>query len=421
VERNTLVAGFLLKLGEAALQSGHAAQAEEYFRQAAEFDHENAAAWVSLAEAQKRLGRGEAALASLGRAWDLADRVSPPPAVRAQLFGLRGLALLAESRWAEAINDLADAVELGNREWTVLRGLLDAYWRTAQYRKSMAMIAFHPNLAGRVIEHLFPVEGRCECCGRCCRKLYLVWNGDAICSEAALAERWRTDPRTTRLRPIRQVGRRSFGGLPLPSAEIWEALLAGGYIDASGATQVKYLQSSALELPGLPLAPAELARVREIIDSSPILTAHGGEFLFHCAFLGEDNRCGDHEHRLLLCREFPTARTILQSGCGYHLCLSDDVRRIEVPSLFRLAGWYALEHGLHREFLPHAREFLGQHTGHRDRENLAAIHELAAECCRRVGDELAARDHVEQAAALSAPRSGPAGGSPGNGPSPPPR
>jgi tetratricopeptide (TPR) repeat protein len=400
VERNPLVSGFLLKLGEAALQAGHDAQAGEYLRQALEFDRENPAAWVGLAEAQKRLGRGEAALDSLRQAWTLAERESPPPAVRARLLGLRGLALAEQGRWGEAIPDLADAVELGNREWPVLRGLLDAYWHTEQYRKSMAMIAFHPNLAGRVIEHLFPVEGRCDCCGRCCRRLYLVWNGDFIRSEARLEERWRTDPRSIRLQPIRQTERRSFGGLPVPGGDIWEALLAQGYIDASGATQVKYLRSSALELPGLPLASAELARVREIIESAPILTAAGGAVLFHCGLLGEDNRCSDHEHRLGLCREFPTARTVLHDGCGYRFRLSDEVSRIEVPSLFRLAGWYALEHGLQREFLPHAREFLRLRAGHRDRENLAAIHELAAECCRRDGNEEAARDHLDQAAAL---------------------
>jgi tetratricopeptide (TPR) repeat protein len=404
VERNSMVADFLLRLGEAALHAGGADQSREYLEKAIEFDPDNAAAWVRLAEAQKKLGHGEAALASLERAWALADRASPPPAVRALLLGLRGLTLLDRSRWADAIPDLADAVELGNREWLVLRGLLDAYWHTRQYRKSMAMIAFHPNLAGRVIEHVFPVEGRCDCCGRCCRRLYLVWNGDAIRSEATLEERWRTDSGTTRLRPVRMTNRRSFGGLPVPSGEIWEALLAEGYIDASGATRVKYLRTPSFALPELSLAPAELARVLEIIETAPILTAAGGEFIFHCDRLGEDHRCSDHEHRLGLCREFPTARTILQDGCGYHFRLSDEVSRIEVPSLFRLAGWYALEHGQHRDFLPHAREFLRRHADHRDRDNLAAIHELAAECCHRAGDPAGERDHLDQAAALKAPR-----------------
>lgn len=399
-DRNPMVADLLLKLGEAALMTGNDTLAAEYLRQALGFDSTNPSAWVWLSEAQRRLGQGEAALASLDEVCALAERVPPPPAVRILLLALRGMLLLKQERWAEAIPNLEDAVELGNREWLVLRGLLDAYWKTQQYRKSMAMIGFNPNLAGRVIEHLFPVDGLCQCCGRCCRRVSLLWNGEFIRSEATLLERWRIDPRSTRLRPIRQTDRRSFGGLPIPSQEIWEALLAQGYIDASGATQVKYLRSPALELPGLPLAPAELDRVRGIIESAPVLAAASGEFLFHCSLLGEDNRCTDHDHRLGLCREFPTARTILLDGCGYHLLLSDEVSRIEVPSLFRLAGWYALEHGLHREFLPHAREFLIRHTGHRDRGNLAAIHEQAAECCRRAGDAGAERDHLDQAAAL---------------------
>ena len=416
-----MVADAFIKLGEAAELTGNNPQAAEYYRKAVEFDRSNAMAWICLADMQKKLGQGEEALASFQEAWVMVERGSPPPTLRARLLGLRGMIFSAQNRWAEAISDLEDAVELGNREWSILCGLLDAYWHTGQYQKSVLMIGFHTNLGWRVIDHLFHLEGQCDCCGRCCRGLFLIRNGDLIKTEASLEARWRTDPRSTRFRLIRLVGRRSFRQLPVPSEQIWKALLEQGYIDAAGATQVKYLRATALELPDVPLAPVELARIREIIEAEPILTGVDGAFLFHCTMLGEDNRCTDHEHRLALCREFPTACSLMPDGCGYHFRLSDEISQIEVPALFRLAGRYALKHGLHQEFLPHAREFLRKQAEHPDREDLAAIHELTAECCRRAGNELAARDHVEQAAALSAPRAGPAGGSPGNVPSPPPR
>jgi tetratricopeptide (TPR) repeat protein len=339
-------------------------------------------------------------MACYREAASLAEQTSASPEIRARLLGLHGLALLNLGRLDDAVPMLEDAIESGDRKWAVLCGLLDAYWQTGHYRRAMAMIGFDIQLANRVVEHLFELDGACACCGRCCRRVYLLWNGRPIRDMASLSERWRTDPRTRRLQPIRVVHRRSFPGLPVPSESVWEALLAAGYIDAAGATQVAYLQAEGSGLPGLPLLPAEWDRVRASIEEAPVLTADDGDFLFHCRLLGADHRCSDHDHRLPLCREFPTGRTLLHSDCGYRLRLRETVDRIEVPSLFRLAGWYALEHGLHAEFLPHARKFLARRAGEGRPDDLAAIHELAARCCRETGDETAAQAHLASAAAL---------------------
>lgn len=398
---NERASGLLVKLGVAAFTSGDFGRAARSFRQALELHSSNRIAWLGLARIQRAAGQLGQSLASLETALGIsAGGNAPRIPEEAALRALRGMTLRDLGRPAEAVLELDEALRLGFRERDFLRCLADVRWSTGRYDDAVALVPLDPGLAERLLDRLFVLEGRCRCCGSCCRRLHLYWDEEPIRTPETLFDFWKSDPRLARFRPLRAVGRDAFTGLEVAGEKIWEALRSAGYIDAAGMTQEAFVRADPFSLPGLKLPAEDLSRILEIIEKAPIHQDSQGCFRFHCRCLMADNRCSDHANRPRLCRDFPLGRSERVPECGFTRRVDPSIRGMHPLSMIQLTGWRALKNNLCRSYIPFAREVLGLAGAEAPPRLLAALFELLGRCHESLGEDADASACFAQAESL---------------------